>query len=121
LLINSFKTIKVEQSLVDFVNDNFQTKDEIRHKENISWAKMAFVTTIILGGLDLCVSFFDYKRAVEYEPTTIDTAQFNQILRHIDIKKDCKSTDNPLEFKIVNYCIKDTFNLIIDNGKKPSN
>jgi hypothetical protein len=122
LLINAFKTIKVEQSLLDFVSDNFRTKDEIRHNENISWAKKAFIAAIIIGGLDLFVSSLDtyFDRAAYYSPTTIDTTQFNQLSRQLEIKKDCKANDNSLKFKIVNDFTKDTFNLKIDDGKKPS-
>lgn len=122
LLINAFKTIKVEQSLLDFVSDNFRTKDEIRHNENISWAKKAYIAAIFIGGLDLFVSSLDtyFDGAAYYSPTTIDTTQFNQLSRQLEIKKDFKANDNSLKFKIVNDFTKDTFNLKIDDGKKPS-
>lgn len=122
LLINAFKTIKVEQSLFDFVNDNFRTKDEIRHTENIAWAKKAFIAAIIIGGLDLFVSSLDtyYDGAAYYSSTTIDTTQFNQISRQLEEKRDFKNSDNTLIFNIVNDFAKDTFNLKIKTKKKNS-
>jgi hypothetical protein len=115
LLSNSFKEIKVEQSLVDYFNDKFLTKEEIRHKENISWAKIALVVTIVIGGLDLMVSSLDtyYDRASYYSPTKIDSTQINQLLRQNAGHKIKFQMDSIIKCKILHDFSRDTFDIKI--------
>ena len=136
LLINySFKTIIIGQTLVDFVENDFKTKEQLRHEENIKIAErnliianasldkaeigisqskksvrratIAIIISIILGLISIISSFYiSYKQS--NSETRFENKQFsslNKVLMSIDSK-------------LKNYNVHDTLNAKIVKGIK---
>jgi hypothetical protein len=116
LLKNTFKTVRVEQSLIEFVNDGFISKEEKRHRQNIKWAKIGFIAAIIIGLLTLIVgsigTYFD--RATYFLNKHSNNGQ--KIIK----QDSCISTEkrNFIKVKVTNDFTTDTINVNLINDFK---
>ncbi len=73
LLDNSLKSILVGQPLIEFVTDDFRTKDDKAYRTNVAIALITLVASVLIGLVSLCLN---YK---SLPPTAIDQPSINQI------------------------------------------
>ncbi|MBO6793051.1 MAG: hypothetical protein JJ895_04015 [Balneolaceae bacterium] len=79
LLDCSFKTILVGQPLIDYVNNGFQTNDQVSQTRNIRIAVISLVASVIMSGAGL---YFSYK-GLDNSPTQIDQETIDKLTKPI--------------------------------------
>ncbi len=95
LLLNySFKTILVGQPLIDYVNNGFQTHEQVSQKQNIRVAIISLVASVVFSGAGL---YFSYK-GLDNPPTQIEQKSIDQLSQPIlTIDDQLEKIDNSID------------------------
>lgn len=124
LLEYAYKSIKIEQVLVDYCNAGFKTAEEVRHEENVKWAKenvrtakYGVIAAVVIGLGSLAVStgdmFYDkwnYEKEIPCCPADTVLVEFPEPV----VSTNLNSTFPTIKFEMVNNPFQDTIKVKLE-------
>jgi hypothetical protein len=82
LIYMSYRTVVLSQSIKDYVKNNFQTQEDIKHNQNLTLGKIALVISVALGLISIFISVHyasvDKEQDVKINSNQVESLIINQ-------------------------------------------